>query len=206
MTEDNVFVTDQVTDWDLSALLQFSKKDYKLVRRTGTKGRGEGQINYPKGLCTDYNGDVYLADCNNNRVSVFSKDLNFLKQLFSQLLRYPCDVKVTPNSVVVLDQSPNFIHFFSRSGALLRSCVTRGEFGMVYAPQFFCLDPAGNILITDYCRNNIKILSPSGQLMHTIGKEGHGRGDLYSPNGIRLSQTGTIFVVSHSDNFALQSF
>ena len=202
VTEDNVFVTDQV----LHALLQFSKKDYKLVRRTGTEGRGEGQLDYPRGLCTDYNGDVYLADSNNNRVSVFSKGLNFLKHLFTQQLRYPCDVKVTPNSVVVLDQCPNCINFFSRSGALLHSCVTLGEDGMVYSPRFFCLDPAGNILITDYYRHNIKILSPSGLLMHTIGKRGHGRGELYGPMGICLSRIGTISVVSHSDNFDLQSF
>ena len=202
VTEDNVFVT----DWDLHALFQFSKKDYKLVRRTGTKGGGEGQLNYPRGLCTDYNGDVYVAEYFNDRVSVFSKDLNFLKHLFTQKLRCPHDVKVTPNSVVVLDDSPNCIHFFSRSGALLRSCVTQGEDGMVYNPWFFCLDPAGNILITDYYRDNIKILSPSGQLMHTIGKEGHGRGELYRPYGICLSQTGTIFVISNNNNFGLQSF
>ena len=77
---------------------------------------------------------------------------------------------------------------------------------MVYRPQFFCLDPAGNILITDNLCHNIKILSPSGQLMHTIGKEGHGRGELFCPDGICLSQTGTIFVVSYSSNFRLQSF
>ena len=202
VTEDNVFVT----DWDLDALLQFSKKDYKLVGRTGTKGRGEGQLHSPSGLCTDYNGDVYVADYCNDRVSVFSKDLNFLKHLFLQQLRCPHDVKVTPNSVVVLDWSPNCIHFFSRSGALLRSCVTQGEDGMVYHSSFFCLDPAGNILITDLFRHNIKILSPSGQLMHTIGKKGHGRGELLSPWGICLSQTGTIFVISDSNNFGLQSF
>ena len=77
---------------------------------------------------------------------------------------------------------------------------------MVYSPHFFCLDPAENILITDNFHNNIKILFPSGQLMHTIGKEGHGRGELFHPDGICLSQTGTIFVVSSSDSFGLQSF
>ena len=202
VTEDNVFVTDS----RLHALLQFGKKDYTLVRRTGTEGGGEGQLHYPRGLCIDYNGDVYVADCANNRVSVFSKDLNFLKHLGTQQLEYPNDVKVTPNSVVVLDWSPNCIHFFSRGGYLLRSCVTQGEDGMVYRPQFFCLDTAGNILITDWNRHSIKILSPSGQLIHVIGKRGHGRGELYYPYGICLSQTGHIFVVSDSSNFSLQSF
>ena len=82
VTEDNVFVT----DIRLHALFLFSKKDYKLVRRTGTFGGGERQLNYPCGLCVDYNGDVYVAESFNNRVSVFSKDLNFLKHLGSQQL------------------------------------------------------------------------------------------------------------------------
>ena len=202
VTEDNVFVTDCI----LHALLQFSKKDYKLVRRTATVGEGEGQLCNPKGLCIDYNTDVYVADRSNHRVSVFSKDLNFLNCLYTQQLSYPNDVKVTPNCIVVLDRCPNCIHFFSRSGDLIRSCVTQGEVGMVSGPDFFCLDPAGNILITDYYRHSIKILSPIGHLIHEIGKKGHGRGELFCPHGICLSETGTIFVVSWNINFGFQSF
>ena len=202
VTEDNVFVTDT----NLHALLQFRKKDYKLMRRTGTQGGREGELNYPGGLCIDNNGDVYVAECRNNRVSVFSKDLKFLNCLGTQQLEYPCDVKVTQDSVVVLDGSPNCIHFFSRSGELLRSCVTQWMDGMVYRPEFFCLDLAGNILITDYYRHSIKILSPSGQLMHKIGKLGHGRGELSYPYGISITQSGTIFVISYNFNFCLQSF
>ena len=200
VTEDNIFVT----DLDLYALFQFNK-DYELVGRTGTLGGGQVQLNSPSGLCIDNNGDVYVAYRSNHRVSVFSKYLNFLKHLGTQQLRYPYDVKVTPISVVVLDDSPNCIHFFSRSGDLIRSCVTQGKDGMVNGPEFFCLDPAGNILISDFWHHNIKILSPSGQLIHMIGKEGHGRGELYHPHGICLSQSGNIIIVSDS-NFALQSF
>ena len=202
VTEDNVFVTDS----DLHALLQFRKKDCKLVRRTDTEGAGEGQLIVPRGLCPDYNGDVYVAERRNNRVSVFSKQLQFLKCLGTQQLTTPVDVKVTPNSLVILDWSPNCIHFYSRSGDLLSSCVTQGGDGMVYVPFFFCLDTAGNILITDSRRNDVKILSPSGHLIHEIGKEGLGRGEFSYPCGIRVSEFGTIFVISWNDNFGLQSF
>ena len=202
VTENNVYVT----DYNLHALLQFRKKDYKLMRRTGTQGGRERELNNPRGLCIDNNGDVYVADCNNHRVSVFSRDLKFLNCLGTEQLWNPCDVKVTQDSVVVLDESPNCIHFFSRSGELLHSCVTQREDGMVHGPEFFCLDPAGNILITDYWRHSIKILSPSGQLIHEIGKEGHGRGELYHPFGISITQSGTIFVISYNINFCLQSF
>ena len=202
VTEDNVFVTDR----NLHSLLQFRKKDCKLVRRTGTEGTGEGHLDFPQGLCLDYNGDVYVADFCNNRVSVFSKQLQFKKCLDTQQLKSPVDVKVTPNSIAILDRSRNCIHFYSRSGDLLSSCVTQGEDGMVYKPKFFCLDTAGNILITGGLSHDVKILSRSGHLIHKIGKEGHGRGEFVYPHGICVSELGTIFVVSWNNNFALQSF
>ena len=202
VAEDNVFVTDRY----LHALLQFRKKDCKLVRRTGSEGAGEGQLDAPRGLCSDYNGDIYVADPPNNRVSVFSKQLQFLKCLGTQQLKTPEDLKMTPNSLVILDWSPNCIHLYSRSGDLLSSCVTHGEDGMVYKPYFFCLDKAGNILITDNMRSDVKILSPSGHLIHKIGKEGQGRGEFSFPHGICVSELGTIFVISWNRNFALQSF
>ena len=202
VTEDNVFVTDS----NLHALLQFRKKDCELMKRTGTEGRGDGQLNYPNGLCIDSNGDMYVADGLNNRVSVFSKELKFLNCLGTQQLYRPRDVKVTQDSVVVLDWSPNCLHFFSRRGELLRSFLTQGEDGLVYYPRFFCLDITGNILVTDCCRHCIKIFSPSGQLIHTIGKRGHGRGELSRPYGISVTQSGTVFVVSDNSSFSLQSF
>ena len=202
MTADNVFVT----DWNLHALFQFRKNDCKLVKRTGTKGAGEGQLDEPRGLCSDYNGDVYVAEYDNHRVSVFSTQLQFVKCLASQQLKYPVDVKVTPDSVVILDWSTNCIHFYSRSGDLLRSCVTQGEDCTVYEPRFFCLDVAGNILIADRDRHDVKILSPSGHLIHVVGKEGQERGEFVRPYGICVSEPGIVFVVACNWNFRLQSF
>ena len=202
VTADNVFVT----DCDLHALFQFKKNDCKLVKRTGTEGAGEGQLDVPRGLCSDYNGDVYVADCRNHRVSVFSKQLQFVKCLACQQLKYPVDVKVTPDSVVILYKSPNCIHFYSRSGDLLRSCVTQGKDGTVCYPQFFCLNVAGNILITDNVRHDVKILSPSGHLIHEIGKRGYEKGEFNYPHGICLSESGIVFVVSFNWTFVLQSF
>ena len=202
VTSDNVFVIDV----NLHALFKFRKNDCKLVKRTGTEGAGEGQLDVPRGLCSDYNGDVYVADCGNHRVSVFSKQLQFVKCLASQQLKTPVDVKVTPDSVVILDWSPNCIHFYLRSGDLLRSCVTQGEDGTVCDPWFFCLDVAGIILIADNIRHDVKILSPSGHLIHEIGKVGVGRGEFVYPYGICVSEPGIVFLVSCNKNFVLQSF
>ena len=129
----------------------------------------------------------------NHRVSVFSKQLQFLNCLASQQLKHPVDVKVTPDSVVILDRSPNCIHFYSRSGDLLRSCVTQ------MASQWTVLCVVTIILLfgcrREYPHNrylprkDVKILSPSGHLIHEIGKVGHGRGEFVYPHGICVSRT-----------------
>ena len=77
---------------------------------------------------------------------------------------------------------------------------------MVYDPWFFCLDTARNIFITDKERHNVKILSPSGHLIHKIGKRGDGRGEFDHLNGTCMSEIGTISVIPWNSNFGLQSF
>ena len=91
-----------ITDIGLHALLKFDRNSYKLESRTGTKGSEYGQLNYPSGPCIDYNGDVLVADSRNSRVSVFSKDLIFISNIGIGQLKGPKDVKLTPDSVVVV--------------------------------------------------------------------------------------------------------
>ena len=195
--DENIFVTDV----GLHVLFQFGKSDYQLMRRTDSKGGGEGQLDTPRGLCVDFNGDVCVADSWNNRVSVFSRELQFLRCIGSGQLSTPVDVKVTRNGIVVLDRGSKGIHFFSRSGDLLQSCATHCD-----TAWFFCLDTAGNILVSDRNADNVKVLSSSGQLINTMWKKGHGKGHLFAPMGICVSGTGTIIILSTNVNFALQAF
>ena len=202
VTKDDIFVTDM----GLHALFQFSKKDCKLIGRAGTKGTAEGFLDCPRGLCVDHNGDIYIADHNNNRVTVISKYLHFTKSFGSQQLQNPRDVKVTPNSVVVLDNGSYCVHIYSRSGIFLTSSITHGMDGIVNHAIFFCLDNAGNIVISDWLDHNIKILSPTGQLVKKVGRVGNRRGELYHPHGIDVSESGKIYVLSNNLHFYLQSF
>ena len=205
ITSEHIYVTDTA----LHALFQFHKNSFQLLNRTGTKGQTDGQFNKPNGLCTDYSGDVFVADYYNNRVCILSHDLKFISKLGIGQLKYPNDVKLTPDcQVVVLDESPECVHFYSRNGHLLSSCVSQGngpEY-LVYLPEFLCMDLAGNLIISDRGNNSIKIISKSGHLIHTIGKEGNGIGEFVWPYGISVSKSGVIFVVSDNANFSIQCF
>ena len=205
LTNEHIYVTDIA----LHALFQFHKKSFQLVNRTGTKGHTNGQLNCPNGLCIGYSGEVFVADSDNNRVCVFSKELQFLSNLSVGQLKYPQDIKLTPDCLVaVLDWSTKCVHFFSRNGHLLSSCVSQGEEPdcLVYRPSFFCIDTAGNLIISNLGRHSIKIVAGNNQLLHTVGRKGHAKGELDSPFGISVSHSGTIFVVSYNSNFCIQSF
>ena len=198
-----------VTDIELNALFQFLKNNFQLLNRTGTEGQTDGQFNEPRGLCTDHSGDVFVADSANNRVCIFSNDLQYKYKLGIGQLDRPTDVKLTPDyQVVVLDRSPECVHFYSRAGHLLSSCVSQGNGPqyLVSKPEFLCMDPAGNIIVSDWGNHSIKIISKHGHLMYTIGRNGHGIGELVHPFGISVSKSGIIFVVSFNINFSIQCF
>ena len=205
ITSENIYVT----DIGLHALFQFRKNSFQLLNRTGTEGQTDGQFNTPRGLCTDYSGDVFIADCDNNRICIFSHDLKFISKLGIGQLNRPNDVKLTPDcQVVVVDYSPKCVHFYSRNGHLLSSCVSqgRGPEYLVHTPQFLCMDLAGNLIISNWDNDSIKIISKSGHLIHTIGKKGHRIGEFVRPFGISASKSGVIFVVSDNANFSIQCF
>ena len=205
MSNEHVFIT----DIGINAVLQFDRNSNKLVIRAGTQGSENGQFNSPRGLCIDYNGDVLVADRDNSRVSVLSKDLIFISNIGIGQLKDPKDVKLTPDSVVVvLDRSPKCVHFYSKNGHFLSSCISQGQGPdcFVFQPSLFCLDLAGNIIISDWGNDRIKIFSQPEQLIHTIGREGKGIGEFRCPYGICISKLGTIFVVSDNPKFSMQCF
>ena len=73
VTEDHIFITDA----SLHSLLRYDKKTLQLIDRVGGKGSERGKLDDPRGLAVDSNEDIYIADCFNNRISIFSKQLKF---------------------------------------------------------------------------------------------------------------------------------
>ena len=76
----------------------------------------------------------------------------------------------------------------------------------VLYPLFFCLDPLNNFVLSDYLSHLIRVFSPEGNLLHTIGREGHQLRMLYQPVGVAMTPNGRIFCVSGNENYGLQIF
>lgn len=74
-----------------SRIMKFSAGGRYLFE-WGRRGKGEGEFNVPHGICLDANGNVYVADRENNRVQVFDSNGRFLKQFRDKTFGAVCAV------------------------------------------------------------------------------------------------------------------
>ena len=197
-----------VTDAWLHAIFQFKMEpQFSLVTKQGKEGSQIGEFNCPLNLTVSTNGDVYVADCWNSRVQILNNSLQHIRTLTEQLIRIPCDIKLTADEVYVLCDEDPCVLVFSHAGERLRSLVSGGGVQMrVTNPYCFCLDAAENIIIGDRLASRIRIFSKEGNLINTIGEEGQQPGSLYLPAGLALTKQLSLVAVFINDNFTLQIF
>ena len=204
MHRDNIYVT----DWYHHSVFHFKmKQQIRHVARFGiVSGSSDEQLDYPRGLTVSTDGDVFVADRNNNRIKILDESLRFKRHVTHQSMKLPLDVKLSRDEMFVLCESSPCVLVFSHAGEMTRSLVTSGYGMQVSDARFFCLDAEQNLLISDYSDGNVKIFSKDGILLHTIGQAGHGRGMFYRPTGIALTKSFNLVIVSNNKNFGLQIF
>ena len=196
-----------VSCWSNHTISKFSLTELCRVRRIGCRGSDNGQFNYPRQLTTDPIGRVFIADTWNNRICIHDPDLNHLRNITHPSMSQTSDVKVSRDCLYVLCSEDNpCLHVLTLEGDKLHSLISRREGMDVLEPWFFCLDALNNFVLSDYKSNSIRVFSPEGNLLHTIGREGHQQGMFYCPTGIAVTPNGRLVCVSNSMNYGLQIF
>ena len=189
------------------SISKYSLTDFSFVKRIGKRGSNNGEFVYPAQLTTDPNGQVFTADSYNNRICVFDTDLNHLRNITHQAISKPSDIKISHDRVYVLCPLKNpCMLVLSLEGDMLHSLISCGQGMDVLKPYFFCLDTNNNFVISDEGTHSIRVFSPAGNLLHTIGREGHQQGMFYQPSGIAITPNGSLVCVSWNNNYGLQIF
>ena len=187
---------------------KFSLTELCHIRRIGGEGSNNGQFNYPHQLTTDPIGCVFIVDSWNDRICIHDPDLNNLRNITHPSMSLPYDVKVSRDRLYVLcpDDNPYLrnnpcLLVLTLERDKLHSLITCGEGMDVLYPYFFCLDHLNNFALSDHRSHSIRVFSPEGNLLHTIGREGYEQGMLYLPRGIAISPNGRIVCVSSNKNY-----
>ena len=145
--KDNIYVTDSSEH----SVLQFKVAvDICLVARLGREGSRIGQFDSPKQLTICTLGNVYVTDCNNNRVQILSEGLHYQRHISHHSMTRPYDIKLTDFEVCVLTANSPCVHIFKYSGEKIRSLIKSRDIGMhIFYSYSFCLDADKNFIISD---------------------------------------------------------
>ena len=148
-------------------------KAYRAGQRTvvfGGYGSGDGQFNFPAGLCVTKAGEVWVVDQNNDRIQVFNRGGSFLRA-FSLGNRTGGSLGGTPSGrsqgiacddsgrVYVADTYQGFIRVFDQQGTLLSTLGSYGErAGQLRSPIHLALDSHGRLLVASINNTRLELL------------------------------------------------
>ena len=163
-----------------------------FLKQIGTPGSGEGQLKSPYGITIDEsNGDIFVCDYSNNRVQIFSKDFLFKSQFGKEILNSPSDIKLTNEYIYVLSHTNPFFYSFNYNLTQVQNAVLNSISKHLQQPYSFCIDGAGNFIISDYSQNAI-VLFNQGDLVHKITDS------IQKPFGVTLDTRGRIILVGYN--------
>lgn len=173
---------------------------------------GNEVLNKPQGIATDAQNNVYIADTDNNRVTVYDAQGNYLRAIGAGEMLNPMGVAVSPldGNVYVADTWNHQIAVYSPEGNLLNRFgaasnevfnITEGmglpreDPRAFYGPRAIDVDLEGFIYISDTGSHRIRVYDPDFNLVRDIGTRGSGSGQLAEPAGVVVHPiSGDIYV------------
>jgi len=152
-----------------------SPPDY--ISSFGTNGSGNGQLNRPADAAVDAQGNVWVADRQNNRIQKFSPSGEYLSQFGSQgsangQLSGPRGIATdAQGNVWVADGGNRRVQKFSSNGEFLLKFGSQGtgngQFSS-YGPKGIAIDAQGNAWVSDYS-NRVQKFNAAGEFVKIVG-------------------------------------
>jgi len=172
----------------------------------------DGSLIWPVSVALDKEGNVYLADEWLNRISIFTKDGDWICKWGTpghgdgQLDRPSGMAFDGEDNLHVVDTGNNRIQKFTRDGQFLAKWGQGGSGdGEVNLPWGIDIDRQGNIYLADWRNDRIQKFTPDGRFLMKFGASGTGDGEFNRPTGVAVDQDGIIYVTDWG-NDRLQVF
>lgn len=157
------------------------------------------KFNYPTGLASDKNGNIYVADFSNNAIRKITTS-GVVTTITSTGLNLPYGLAIDgANNIIVTDTYNNMIKKVTQAGEITiiagngGSSLTDGlgTAASFYLPYGVVLDNGGNIYVTDHNNNAVRKITPAGAVT-TIN---HGI-NINKPTGITIDSNGNLYVTN----------
>ena len=178
------------------------------LRSFGTRGSGQGQLEYTYGVAVDGEGNILVADNGNHRIQKFTAEGQFLTAVgtngsgplqFDKVQDITIDtsnnkvyvVDTYNHRIQVLNSDLTFSNTFGKRGK------NKGEFVYPYA---IACDSTGNVYVADSGNNRIQVFTSTGKFLRMFGSRGEGDRELNNPTGIALDVQDKVYVSESKNN------
>lgn len=197
----NIYVTETNTNSEVSWNCRVQKFDsnFNFITKWGTRGSGDGEFNYPRGIVIDSHDNVYVADIFNHRIQKFTSNGTFIKKWGTLgsadgQLNQPFGIAIDGNdNIYVAEYYGHRISKFSPDGVFLAKYGTEGTGnGQLFHPQSVAVDSAGNMYVADNGNCRVQKLGPDGSYIAKWGSYGTGDGQFDSVMDVEIDRWGNV--------------
>ncbi|XP_031573149.1 E3 ubiquitin-protein ligase TRIM71-like [Actinia tenebrosa] len=178
----------------------------------GVEGSGNGQFREPVGITVSSDGTIFVADYDNDRLQVFDKKGQFLRNMThvitgtGRTVNFLCPTGLATDksgNIVVAERGRHRITVISPEGHVQRKFGKLGKArGQFRDPHGVSVDKRGRIIVADTTNNRIQVFDQKGDLIFTFGHKGEHVLDY--PN-YAIFHKG-LFIVSDTDNDSVKIF
>jgi DNA-binding beta-propeller fold protein YncE len=173
------------------------------IFKFGKEGEGKGQFKFPYGIAGDKEGNVYVADLYNGKISIHDQKGNFIKYFDDKkkLLKTPAGIRIFAEKLYVTDVQQNKVFVFKLTGEkLLEISTGANKDDKFKAPNAIALDKkTGELFVADSGNQRILAYDQKGKYLRTINgsKDGKGSSVFVNPRGIGVDSRGILYVVNN---------
>jgi DNA-binding beta-propeller fold protein YncE len=167
----------------------------------GTKGTAAGEFQPPWSVAIGCYNNLYVSDCGNGRVQVFSPDGSYMHCIGSQgsdlsQLNSPRGICCSQSGLLyVADAGNNRIQVYSQdSGCHIAELRLVGDDPALVGPWGVVEGIDGNIYVSDMNAHSVRVMTPLGQFIRSIGSIGSGPGEFLYPRGLCCTPDGLLYV------------
>lgn len=146
-----------------------------FLRNWGTPGTEEGFLGRPGGLALDLDGNLYISEGDNHRVSKFTKDGEFLGAFGSKgsglgEFNMPWGITIDRDGCVyVADWRNHRVQKLTTDGKHLATFGIAGDgLGKLHLPSGVAVDTEGDVYVTDWWQNKLEIYDSTGMHLATL--------------------------------------
>ncbi len=160
-----------------------------VLKKIAGYGSGEGQVIFPLDLALDAEGDLWVADTGNDRVSEFDPTSGFVGSITLGSLSNPWGVDVAPNGNVWVTEPGTYhrVSVYDAKGKLLFRFGSEGSAAGQFAFNADVEVAAGYAWVTDAVNDRVQVFDEGGKYVTQFGEEGTGAGQIKTDWWLRIA-------------------